>query len=243
MTLKKVDTIQTKYSQQDLCFAIISAWKTLFGKYPIKASVGVIIAQSGIETGGGTYCWNNNFGNVKAKDIPGQVIEYCALRGVWEIINGKKVMIPETNPGAWFRSFPTLSDGVKFHLALLKTGRYASSWAAIETGDVAMFATLLKQKGYYTAPVQDYINGMNRYFLPYMKSLDYEKALSQIKPAPPLEPWVYVDDAPLPPLEELVILPEPDPEPPTPFVIDNEDLFDKMRKVFNSVLQWLKLNL
>lgn len=235
---KLVDTIQTSYTQKELCKAVVEAWKELFENIPIKASVGIVLSQHSIECGD-KYFWNNNWGNAKVGvDDPNKTIEYIMLKNTWEIENGKKVVYQPPSRQTWFRSFPTLKDGVKFHLQLLKTGRYASSWAAIEAGDVAMFANLLKQHGYFTAPVQNYINGMNRFFLPFMRSLDYENTLDQINTAPPLEPWVEINPEPGP-TEDLTILPEPSP----PLVINNENVFDKVKNVFNSVLLWLKSNL
>jgi hypothetical protein len=204
--LKLVPTIQTKYSQIELCAALIGAWEELLGTTPSKAAIGIIVAQHGIETGGGNFAWNNNLGNVKAVDIPGQVVEYMALRGVWEIVNGIRVEIPADKPGAWFRSFHDLHAGAKFHLDLLRNHRYKTSWPAIERGDLVGFATTLRNQGYYTAPLKDYVAGMTRYFNPYMKSTDYEHALASLDPgnAPPLQPWVTIDPEPAP-VGELIV--------------------------------------
>lgn len=210
LMLVRVDTVKTKYSQIELCAALIGAWHELLGDIPSKASIGVIVAQHGIETGGGNFAWNNNLGNVKAVDIPGQTIEYMALNGVWEIINGVRVNLPASNPGSWFRSFHDLHAGAVFHLGLLKNKRYASAWPAIESGNLVGFATIIRAHGYYTAPLKDYIAGMTRFYNPYMKSTDYEHALASLNldEAPPLQPWVTIDPEPAP-MGELTVLPEP----------------------------------
>lgn len=207
--LKKVPTIKTTYTTLELCKSLISSWKNLTeGQLPSKEAIGIVYSQHSIETGRGNYCWNNNLGNIKASDVPNQEIEYMSLNGVWEIINGVRVELPPENPGSWFRSFPDLISGCEFYLDFLKNHRYKDAWISIENGDVVGFATTLKNKGYYTAPLQDYINGMNSYFFSYTKSAVYEQAIQEMDfYAPPLNTWVNI------PVEqaqvaELSVLPE-----------------------------------
>jgi hypothetical protein len=208
--LQQVKTEKTFYTQLEFCAALIEAWKELTGHIPSRNAVGVIWAQHGIETGNGSFCFCNNLANVKAVDIPGQTIQYCALNNVWEIIGGKKFVLKPTDPGSWFRAFPTLLDGMRFQLDLLKNRRYASSWSSVEAGDVVAFATALKNRGYYTAPLSDYIAGMNRFFNPFVKSNTYDHALAMVEPdiAPPLQPWVAINVEPAPE-GTLTVLPEP----------------------------------
>jgi flagellar protein FlgJ len=54
-----------------------------------------------------------------------------------------------------FRAYATPAEGARDYLALLRT-RYGGAMGAAERGDVDGFATALKQRGYYTAPVSDY---------------------------------------------------------------------------------------
>lgn len=205
---KLVPTIQTIYSQEDLCKGLVQVWLDVFNKIPSKESIGILIAQNGIETGG-KYFWNNNLGNVKVgADSANSVIEYMMLRDVWEIINGRKVIFQPPHRATWFRSFPTLNDGIKFHLDILKNQRYAEAWVAVERGDLAQFAHLLKMKGYYTAPEQDYLNGMLRHYNAYYASKNYEKACVIFKPSP----------IPLPPGPPVVVPPGP------PVITPNDDM-------------------
>ncbi len=204
--LKLVETKQTIYSQAALCNGLIQAWYAEYKAIPSKASIGVIIAQNAIETGG-KYFWNNNWGNSKVgADVPGQIIEYMMLRNVWEIENGKRITYQPPHRATWFRSFPTLAEGIGHHLALLKNRRYKIAWAAVEKGDVALFAHLLKKQGYYTAPEADYIRGMMGHYNLYNKSGNYEKALAEFDSfAPPLQPWVELDLTPGP-MGELIVI-------------------------------------
>ena len=178
--LRKVDVIKTNISIKDFISSLVFVWKELFGNIPTKQSVGVILSQWSIETGQGRSCWNYNIGNVKAFDIPGKNIDYIALKGVWEIVKGKRIVLSENDPGAWFLAFPTLNSGMKHHLNFLKNKRYKVAWSAVESGSVKDFAHLLKVNGYYTAPEADYVKGMNYYFNSYMKSKDYESAIKSL---------------------------------------------------------------
>lgn len=176
---KLVATVQTAYSQFELCKALIQAWYNEYKALPSKQSVGIIISQNLIETGG-KYFWNNNWGNVKVgNDDPNQVIEYMMLKNVWEISNGVKVMYQPPARQTWFRAFATLDEGVRFQFNLLQNGRYHQAWYAIEQGNLVAFAHELKIAGYYTAPEQDYINGMTTHYNNYNNSGNYEKALAE----------------------------------------------------------------
>lgn len=176
-----VPTIRTTCTVKELCEAIFESWYKLFGTIlPSKTAVGILVSQIGLETGGQYNQWNWNLGNVKYVASNGNV-DYMALNGVYEIVNGQKVMIPITNPGAWFRSFPSLNDGANFYLNFLRNGRYNQAWVAAERGDIVGFAHELRSAGYYTASEQNYLNGMMRYYNLYMNSDNYEAALTAFK--------------------------------------------------------------
>jgi hypothetical protein len=69
------------------------------------------------------------------------------------------------------------------HLRLLREKRYASSWGAIERGDPTAFATQLKAKGYYTAPLEDYARGLRSMLAEFVRSGAYEGALDDLDSA------------------------------------------------------------
>jgi hypothetical protein len=176
--LVRVPTVRITFKVQDFINSLIKSWYQLYNILPNKSQIAVLYAQWGLETGLGTFCWNNNIGNMKAADVPGVRVEYCALNGVWEIVNGKRIVLSPENPGAWFRSFPTLDVGVIAHINLLRNQRYKASWIAVEQGDPAKFAHLLKQQGYYTAPEADYIKAMQYYFTRFMNDNMFENIIS-----------------------------------------------------------------
>lgn len=207
--LQLVPTVRTSFSDLQLCSALIKAWYDEYKSLPSKESIGVLVSQKKIETGS-NYCWGWNIGNSKVgNDEPGKIIKYQMLRGTWEIINGKKVIFEPPHRATWFMAFDTLAEGIRHHFDLLKNKRYKIAWAAVEKGDVPLFAHLLRQQGYYTAPEKDYINGMMAHYSLYKNSGNYEKALATFIPtaveSPPLQPWVELDLTP-PPMGELIVM-------------------------------------
>lgn len=178
-----VPTVRTTYTEYDIVKALIQGWIANEGKAPNQRQIGVIWAQNSLETGQSFSMWNNNVANVKYTEAAGAV-DYCMLANVWEIVNGKKVMFQPPNPATWFRSFPTLADGVTFQINFLKNKRYKTAWTAVESGNPAAFAHLLKLAGYYTAPEQDYVAAMNGFFNKFMRDQTFAKALADVqKPA------------------------------------------------------------
>jgi hypothetical protein len=215
-----VPTTRTSYTTAQLIAGYVAGWKQQFGELPSKEAIGVLYAQNTLETGGTTSMWNNNLGNVKfvASSNPdndnGKL--YMMLANVWEIVNGQKVIFQPPSPATWFRAFATLADGVAFELDFLKNHRYSKAWSAVEAGNPAAFAHLLKLAGYYTAPEADYVKLMNFYFGKYMKTTAYEDAVNALNPPAP-EPDPIPEPVPVAPEPPPAPVPDPVPAPaPTP---------------------------
>jgi hypothetical protein len=175
--LIRVPTVRTNFSKTEFVKSLIKSWFNTYNVIPNKEQMGVLFSQWALETGSGTYCWNNNIGNVKAPQITEETIEYCVLNGVWEIVNGKKVILKPEDPGSWFRSFRTLDLGVEHHMMFLRNKRYRIAWTAVEQGDPALFAKLLKQQGYYTAHESDYVKAMQYHFTRFLNDSIFEMAM------------------------------------------------------------------
>lgn len=225
MPAKLVTTVRTSYTQSQMIKAFVEAWKELYGTVPKKESIGVIWAQNALETGLTKAMWNNNVGNVKyfANNSDTESIQYCMLANVWEIINGKKVIFQPPSPATWFRSFGSLEKGVVYHFNFLKNNRYKDSWSAVEKGDPALFAHLLKLKGYYTAPESDYVKAMKYYYNQYMASHDWENAIAGIDLTAPVV--VVVPPPPEPtPVEPTVPPVAPEPPPITELPPDHKPI-------------------
>lgn len=178
--LVRVETERTKFSKKDMTKALVNAWFKIFEKKPKKEQIGILFAQWSLETGQGQYCWNYNIGNYKAKDIPNKTVKYIALNNVWEIINGKKVILDKEDPGSWFLAFDSLSDGVEEHLRKLSGQRWKLAWEAVVNGDPNDFAHKLKLQRYYTAPEEDYKKLMSMYFKQFMSSSWFDESFDEL---------------------------------------------------------------
>src|ERR1700690_207020 len=151
-----VTTVKTTPTIPNFIKSVIVSYNKMYNTVPSKEAVGILFSQWSIETGQGKNCYNWNLGNVKYVQANGDV-PYMALSGVWEIVNGIRIEIPITNPGAWFRSFEVLDEGMEFYLGFIKNGRYASAWPCMQAGDVAGYAHQLRLHGYYTASEASYV--------------------------------------------------------------------------------------
>lgn len=188
MAAKLVPAVKTNYTLNQLVRGLVEGWYKKFGALPKKESIAVLYAQNAIETGSTVAMWNNNVGNVKfspSKNPDNDTgKDYMMLNNVWEIINGQKVIFQPPNKQTWFRSFPTLGDGIADHYEFLMNHRYKTAWASVENGNPAEFAHQLKKAGYYTAPEADYIKLMNLYFNKFMKATTFETVAVELTPVP-----------------------------------------------------------
>lgn len=176
-----VPVVRTSFGPKQFAAALIRAWKTVVGKYPTKESAGIIWAQYTLETGGGGYCWNNNIGNLKCTAAQASAgVPYMMLAGTWEIIDGRKVVFQPPHPATWFRAFASLEEGMSAHLDLLKNKRYATCWPAVESGEPRLFAAALKQRGYYTASVDDYARLMQTHWHKWMRMDAFDDAMKEL---------------------------------------------------------------
>ena len=176
-----VPVVRTTYSMKDFAKACILAWKRLTGTFPRKEAAGIIWAQHALETGAGGFCWNNNIGNLKCTQAQANAgVPYMMLAGTWEIIDGRKIVFQPPHPATWFRAFGSLDEGMAAHLDLLKNRRYATCWPAVESGEPRAFAVALKQRGYYTASVDDYAKLMQSGWHRWMQHPAFENAQAEV---------------------------------------------------------------
>lgn len=163
--------------------AVLAAAAALGWPQPSKAAVGVLYAQFMVETGGRS-CWLWNIGNVKVTQ--GQIdagVPWFDLPGTWEIVRGKKEILPEGHPGRRFRAYGSLSEAMPAHLRLLRERKYASAWRFVEAGDPVGMAHALKagpdriegtRDDYFTGNVEQYAAGMLAHFRAFMRWDVYE---------------------------------------------------------------------
>lgn len=222
-----VPTVRTTYTTYDIIKALIQGWSANEGSLPNKRQIGVIWAQNALETGQSTSMWNNNIANVKYTAAAGDV-DYCQLANVGEMVKGIKIVYQPPHPATWFRSFKTLADGVTFQINFLKNARYKNSWSAVQAGNPAAFAHLLKIAGYYTASEQDYVNAINTYFNKYMKDTNFEKALAEVQKVISMNS-----------IEPGIAEPEPVSIPEVT-IVGNPTIWDQISAFFASILKKFK---
>lgn len=60
MTLKKIQTIQTKYTTSEFIKGLVDGWIKEFNTIPAKEAIGILYSQNSLETGETKFMWNNN---------------------------------------------------------------------------------------------------------------------------------------------------------------------------------------
>lgn len=187
--LKQIPTTKTVVSVTDLINSLIKYWQKTYNEVPKKEQILTFVSQIFHETGSTSHCWCYNFGNIKLgsnikyKNDPNVHINYCVLKGVWEIVNGQKVILPPTDSGSWFRAFETLNDGVEYYGNFFKNStRYKLAWKAVQDGNPTKFAHELRVAGYYTDFEEKYAKGMMNYYNKYMADPNIQKIFDSLQP-------------------------------------------------------------
>lgn len=179
MTGERVELHRTTFTTAAWCGALLDAWPDA-----TQAQAGVLWAQYALETGRGAACWNNNLGNVK--HVSGDGHDYVMLPSTWEIENGRRVVYQPPDPQTWFRAYDSLGAGMVEHLAFLRR-HYASAWAAVDAGDPALFASLLRAHGYYTGSEDDYRRALVALHAEFMAVAAWRQAVDERAPTDPPE--------------------------------------------------------
>jgi len=264
--LIEVPAVRTKLSRKELTIGFIKGWKKFLNVYPQRNQIAVIFAQMAGETGLAQNLWNYNVGNYKAVDPgPGKTRKYVSLPGVWEIINGKKVILPKEHPGSRFIAYSSLEEGVVDYLDHIKNKRFKPAWQFIENGDPEGFAKKLKELNYYTAPVETYIKSMKFFFNDFIKRTDFDECLREVmssdseaieldlEPVNEIKTFPYVRTE-MPTERELISNPTKSPEEKVEIitqpdlVLDNENKENKkslniailIQMILNFILKFLK---
>jgi flagellum-specific peptidoglycan hydrolase FlgJ len=127
------------------------AWRDQVGSVPARASLLVLMAQWGLETGSGRACMNWNLAGIK--HVPGDGHDYAEYR-THEVLHGVDQVLVQQ-----FRAYPSLEAGVADYLHVLRS-TFGFAWPAVEAGDTADFAHRLKARGYFTADEAQYAAGL-----------------------------------------------------------------------------------
>lgn len=165
----RVRRIKTEVSAPQMAQAIFSGWQQLFGKAPTREQVSIVLAQNALETGHRKSMWNFNIGNITT-DGKGRYDFYDDLETAEQI-----------HPGVWkkmnlkYKSYPSLSEGVKDYLRLISGKRYINAWKYIENPNPIAFSKALKNAGYYTANEAPYTKTITKLYNQFVKSDIYDK--------------------------------------------------------------------
>jgi hypothetical protein len=216
--MAQMPVIRTPIAMRDFAGALIRVLREM-GVQPSKASCGVFWAQYALETGAGGFCWNHNLFNHKVTQSQVNAgVPYMMLANTWEVENGKRVMYQPPHPATRFKAYASFGSAMGDHVAAVKSGRYATSWPAVVAGDVALYATRLRERGYYTASLASYVALLEAKLKGWNVSTAYEDALADAFDAseaptepgvreiandsdPPsaiVHPWHFTDDEPPP---------------------------------------------
>ncbi len=146
----QVAPTKTPVSPADMYQAMVAQWPT---GSPTQGQVMILLAQWALETANGASMVQWNIGNVK--HVSGDGLDWCT----YTTTEGSGANVQTLQQS--FKAYPNLQAGLGAFFAMFQgSGRYASAWPSVESGDVDGFAQALKAKGYYTASEASYAAGM-----------------------------------------------------------------------------------
>ncbi len=172
----QVPVLRTPVGMHDYANAVVRGWEPSFGVLS-PAAAATLWAQYFIETGA-RDCWNFNIGNVK--HVEGDGHDWVALSNVFEYIQGRRVVLHETDPGARFRAYPSLAAAMREQMHFLQNERYHFAWPHVLSGDFSAFATSLHEHGYFTATAAAYAAGMRGPYEAFLASPHYFAAVEAL---------------------------------------------------------------
>lgn len=152
----------TPFTADELIAALGAAYAAELGHAPDPKILAVLCAQLALETANGASCQNNNPGNYKQ----GASADWYNCT-TFEYVGDPPV---KTTMVCAFSAWPDLASGLAHVVRGLYT-HYPEAWAAAVQGDPEGFAAGLRQRGYYTAPLELYAAGVRRWFTYYLSRI------------------------------------------------------------------------
>lgn len=183
-TSRDVAARRTPTSPDRVRAAIAAAYRKQTGATAGATLLDVLTAHVSHETGRGERMFNYNFGGIKGASPGGAVARY-ATREIGA--DGERTIVDG------FRAYRSLVEGADDYIATMRT-RYPNALAAAARGDVDGFSAALKQRGYFTAHLDDYAQSMRALARDGAASGRVAASLSAVPPdlppafAPPLAP-------------------------------------------------------
>lgn len=181
---REVPAALTRLDRQVAADVLEQAFVTLLGRSPSNASLALLMSQTALETAHWRSMHCYNFGHIKASRNhirrPGALHCYYACG---ETIKGKDVRFKPPHDQTRFRAYKTALEGAMAYVAFLALdtngdGRnlYGKAWAAIESGDVRLFATEAKKSGYFSAGLERYLADLAPMHKKFTAWLDLRRA-------------------------------------------------------------------
>jgi hypothetical protein len=147
----EVAPLATKPTPSVMYTALRAGWRAILQTEPTRASVLVLLAHWGLETGNGAASRNWNVAGIKWTAGCGADFARYMTR---ERVNGAVIHVMQA-----FRAYATCEQGVADYLRELRHD-FAWAWPAVEAGDVGDFAHRLKERRYYTDTEENYTAGL-----------------------------------------------------------------------------------
>lgn len=201
------DPIVTRYTLDDLAYALRTGLTSVLGSRPRDEVVAVAMSKTRLEGGNGEHIWNNNIGNVKCpEEAPGNFtcillnevekkLGDPAARLYWydprgELVGGKgsalkyaPLDVPDGHPQTRMYSRANTTDGGYFYIDFIfNNKRYAKAGQALLAGNPEAYSRELHAAGYYTAPVEQYTATVLKLYGPSLAFLRGQHAEQPVVP-------------------------------------------------------------
>jgi len=163
-----VEPVKTKISKEDFASSVRKVWPKIFPNKAITESgIGVLWAQSSLETGNFDSMWNYNLGNVKATEKWTQNNKWT-YKPCNETVNGKSIRFDffDYHPMCYWRAHDTLDEGMTYYLKTIGSS-YGEALDSAMAGNTKDFVYKLKEKGYFTADPKTYADAVARKYKSY----------------------------------------------------------------------------
>lgn len=157
LQLEKVAAYKTTAHPQDVKAAFYNQWTDMFGENPSAGTLGMLLAHSALETGHWKDMWNWNPGNIT-------------------VASGKYYVNPAPGQEKYkYAAWDSLEQGCREMIAYLQR-KHPAAFAVLKRGfaipeDVALYPALLKEGGYFEAPLDKYTETLTSVFRRYREPL------------------------------------------------------------------------
>ncbi len=148
------EAMHTRLTPDEARQVLGAALRHELGRSPTSAELGMLLAQSALETAHWQSMFNWNFGN---SVVGSSGAHWFTLR------NDADRPLEQRHH---YRVFPDAFTGAAYYVHLLHA-RFPEAYDLLGSGDSLAFAQALKKHGYYEAPVSTYAAGLAQTYRAY----------------------------------------------------------------------------